>query len=614
MNVTQKVTKPYRRKLDIANGRVDLSHGSGGRAMAQLIADIFHHAFDNDWLRQGNDQAAFDAPPGRMVMSTDGYVVSPLFFPGGDIGSLAVHGTINDIAMAGARPLHLSASFIIEEGFPLADLHRIAQSMGKASREAGVPVITGDTKVVERGKADGVFISTAGVGVVPAGLDLSGDRARPGDAVILSGTLGDHGIAVMSKRQNLEFETQILSDSAALHGLVADIVAAAGPWLRAMRDPTRGGLAATLNELAHQSGVGFRIDEGSIPVKPEVAAACELLGLDPLYVANEGKLVAVVAPEGAAAALYGDEATSARPRRRDHRRDASPTSAGSCRWSLRSAAGASSTGCRASNCRASADRAMRILLLCHSFNSLTQRLHVELRERGHAVSVEFDINDAVTCEAVELFRPDLVIASFLKRAIPEEVWRRVRCLIVHPGIRGDRGPSALDWAILDDATRWGVTLIEAVAEMDAGPVWAWREFPMRTATKSSLYRNEVTQAAFACVLEAIARIEAGATAAPAPQARALRRCGHCAAAPTERSISSVTRANACCGSCAPPTATQARSQPCSTARCASSMPIPRPDSQASRANRLRAADRPWPSPRPTARYGSAMSRRTVRGA
>ncbi|MGZ9107163.1 MAG: hydrogenase expression/formation protein HypE, partial [Rhodoplanes sp.] len=232
-----------------------------------------------------------------------GYVVSPLFFPGGDIGSLAVHGTINDLAMAGARPLHLSAGFIIEEGFPLADLHRIAQSMGKASREAGVPVITGDTKVVERGKADGVFISTAGVGVVPAGLDLSGDRARPGDAVILSGTLGDHGIAVMSKRQNLEFETQILSDSAALHGLVADMVAAAGPWLRAMRDPTRGGLAATLNELAQQSGVGFRIDEGSIPIKPEVAAACELLGLDPLHVANEGKLVAIVAPDGAAAAL-----------------------------------------------------------------------------------------------------------------------------------------------------------------------------------------------------------------------------------------------------------------------------------------------------------------------
>jgi len=303
VNVTQKPAKPYRRRLDLANGRVDLSHGSGGRAMAQLIADIFHGAFDNDWLRQGNDQAAFDPPTGRMVMSTDGYVVSPLFFPGGDIGSLAVHGTINDIAMAGARPLHLSASFIIEEGFALADLDRIAQSMGRASREAGVPIVTGDTKVVERGKADGVFITTAGVGVVPAGLDLSGDCVRPGDVVILSGTLGDHGIAVMSKRQNLEFETQILSDSAALHGLVADIVAAAGPWLRAMRDPTRGGLAATLNELAQQSGVGFRLEENAIPVKPEVAAACELLGLDPLYVANEGKLIAIVAPEGGAAAL-----------------------------------------------------------------------------------------------------------------------------------------------------------------------------------------------------------------------------------------------------------------------------------------------------------------------
>ncbi|MEZ5788880.1 MAG: hydrogenase expression/formation protein HypE, partial [Xanthobacteraceae bacterium] len=273
------------------------------RAMAQLIAGIFYEAFANDWLRQGNDQAAFDVEGGRMVMSTDGYVVSPLFFPGGDIGSLAVHGTINDVAMAGARPLHLSASFIIEEGFALADLQRIAASMGEASRAAGVAIVTGDTKVVERGKADGVFITTTGVGVVPAGLDLSGDRARPGDVVILSGTIGDHGIAVMSKRQNLDFETQIISDSAALHGLVAEIVAAAGPSLRTMRDPTRGGLAATLNELAHQSGVGFRIDEEAIPVRPEVAAACELLGLDPLHVANEGKLVAIVAPEGAAAAL-----------------------------------------------------------------------------------------------------------------------------------------------------------------------------------------------------------------------------------------------------------------------------------------------------------------------
>lgn len=295
--------KAYRRKLDVANGRVDLSHGAGGRAMGQLIEGIFHKAFDNDWLRAGNDQSAFSVPGGRMVMTTDGYVVSPLFFPGGNIGTLAVHGTINDIAMAGAVPLYLSASFIIEEGFPFADLERIAQSMGAASREAGVPIITGDTKVVERGKADGVFISTAGVGMVPDGLDLRSDAARPGDAVIISGSIGDHGVAVMSKHENLEFDTDIASDSAALHGLVADMVAAGGAHIRLMRDPTRGGIAATLNEIASQSRVGFRIDEDKIPLKPEVAAACEFLGLDPLNVANEGKLVAVVAPEGANAVL-----------------------------------------------------------------------------------------------------------------------------------------------------------------------------------------------------------------------------------------------------------------------------------------------------------------------
>ncbi len=282
------------RKLDIRDGLVDLSHGAGGRASAQLIDEIFRAAFDNPLLNQGNDQAAFDVPAGRMVMSTDGYVIWPLFFPGGDIGSLAVHGTINDLAMAGARPLHLAASYILEEGFPLADLQRIAISMGRAASHAGVAIVTGDTKVVERGKADGVFITTTGLGLVPVGVDLSGDRARPGDRVILSGSIGDHGVAVMSKRSSLGFETEILSDSAALHGLVADMVAAAGPSLRLLRDPTRGGLATTLNEIAQQSRCGFLIEESSISVRPEVAAACELLGLDPLYVANEGKLVAVV--------------------------------------------------------------------------------------------------------------------------------------------------------------------------------------------------------------------------------------------------------------------------------------------------------------------------------
>ncbi len=303
-----------RRRLDIAAGRVDLSHGAGGRAMAQLIADIFQAEFANEYLAQGNDQAAFDVPGGRMVMTTDGYVVSPLFFPGGDIGSLAVHGTINDIAMAGARPLHLTASFFLEEGFPFADLARIAASMGRASRDAGVPIVAGDTKVVERGKADGVFIATAGIGIVPPGLVLSGNQARPGDVVLISGPIGDHGVAIMSCRENLSFETAILSDSAALHGLVAAMVARAGHGLRLMRDPTRGGLAATLNEIAQQSGVGILLSEASIPVRPEVAAACELLGLDPLNVANEGRLVAIATPEAAAPLL---EAMRAHPLGRD---------------------------------------------------------------------------------------------------------------------------------------------------------------------------------------------------------------------------------------------------------------------------------------------------------
>ena len=278
--------------LNIKNGVVDMTHGSGGRAMAQLIAELFVKYLDNDLLRQGNDQAAFEVQSGRMVMSTDGHVISPLFFPGGDIGSLSVHGTVNDVAMSGAKPLYLSAAFILEQGFPLGDLEKIVISMAKAANAAGVPVVTGDTKVVERGKGDGVFITTTGVGVVPEGVNVSGDRAKPGDAILLSGTLGDHGVAIMSSRENLEFETSIESDSAALHTLVADMVAVA-PSINCLRDPTRGGLATTLNELAKQSNVGMRLHESAIPIKPEVKAACELLGLDPLYVANEGKLICI---------------------------------------------------------------------------------------------------------------------------------------------------------------------------------------------------------------------------------------------------------------------------------------------------------------------------------
>jgi hydrogenase expression/formation protein HypE len=288
----------YVRQVDFKHGVVDMSHGGGGRAMAQLIDELFLAAFDNDWLRERNDQACFAVTTGRMVLATDSHVISPLFFPGGDIGCLSVHGTINDVAMSGARPLYLSASFILEEGFALADLKRIVESMAEASRQAGVPVVTGDTKVVERGKADGVFITTTGVGVVPEGVTISASRAQPGDKILLSGTIGDHGVAVMSFRENLSFETSIRSDTAALHGLVARMVEAV-PDIHCLRDPTRGGLATTLNELASQSQVGMRIHEKAVPIRRGVAAACEFLGLDPLYVANEGKLVAICAPQDA---------------------------------------------------------------------------------------------------------------------------------------------------------------------------------------------------------------------------------------------------------------------------------------------------------------------------
>lgn len=300
--------KPYSRPLDIRGGRIDMSHGSGGKAAAQLIEELFVAALDNPFLRQGDDGAVltlpgFEPAQGRLVMTTDGHVVSPLFFPGGDVGCLSVHGTINDVAMSGAKPLYLSASFILEEGFPLVDLQRIVRSMGAAAREAGVPVVTGDTKVVERGKGDGVFICTTGIGVVASGVNISGRNARAGDVVLLSGSVGDHGVAVLSQREALAFETTIESDTAALHTLVAAMLAAAPGAVRVLRDPTRGGLATTLNEVARQSGVGMLLQESVIPIRSQVEAACELLGLDPLYVANEGKLVAVCAPEAAEVVL-----------------------------------------------------------------------------------------------------------------------------------------------------------------------------------------------------------------------------------------------------------------------------------------------------------------------
>lgn len=297
--------KDYLRPLDFKQGRIDMNHGAGGRAGAQLIDELFARAFDNPALRAGDDGAVVDVPPGhRVVMATDGHVISPLSFPGGDIGCLSVHGTINDVAMMGAVPFALSASFVLEEGFELATLRRIVESMAAAARDAGVPIVTGDTKVVEKGKGDGVFIATTGLGALPAGRRIGGAQARAGDVLLLSGSIGDHGVAVLSQRESLGFEATVKSDTAALHGLVAALLAAVPEGaVHTLRDPTRGGLATTLNEIARQAGVGMRLREAAIPVHAEVDAACELLGLDPLYIANEGKLVAAVAPEHADAAL-----------------------------------------------------------------------------------------------------------------------------------------------------------------------------------------------------------------------------------------------------------------------------------------------------------------------
>lgn len=275
--------------------RIVLGHGGGGKLSEELIENIFLPAFRNPALEGMGDATVVPAPGGRLALSTDSFVVQPLIFPGGSIGELAVNGTVNDLAMSGARPLYLTAGFVLEEGLEMALLAEVVARMGAAARAAGVQIVAGDTKVVEKGHGDGIFVNTSGLGVLPDGLVLGPSRAQPGDRVIVSGNLGDHGVAVMSVRQGLRFETEIRSDCAALHGLVAAILAVAGA-VHAMRDPTRGGLAATLNEIARASQVGVMLDETSIPVAAQVRAACELLGLDPLQVANEGKLVAIVAP------------------------------------------------------------------------------------------------------------------------------------------------------------------------------------------------------------------------------------------------------------------------------------------------------------------------------
>jgi hydrogenase expression/formation protein HypE len=283
--------------------QVTLAHGGGGRLTHTLIERMFLAAFRNPALEPLHDGAVLDVPPGRLAVSTDTYVVSPRFFPGGDIGSLAVHGTVNDLAMCGARPLALTTGFVLEEGLAMDELWRIVTSMARAAREAGVSVVTGDTKVVDRGKGDGVFINTTGIGVVREGVDVAPRRARPGDRLLLSGRIADHGIAILSVREGLAFETAIESDSAALDGIVGALLDAAGADVHVLRDPTRGGLASATNEIAASANVGLRLEETAIPVAEQVRGACEILGLDPLYVANEGKFLAVVAPEAAGAAL-----------------------------------------------------------------------------------------------------------------------------------------------------------------------------------------------------------------------------------------------------------------------------------------------------------------------
>ena len=277
---------------------IQLDQGSGGRAMHELVQQLFISSFRNEFLLQMNDSALVEVNGGRIAITTDSYVVDPIIFPGGNIGSLAVHGTVNDLSMQGARPLYLTVGFILEEGLPLDILGLIIDAMAKAAREAGVFIVAGDTKVVPRGKADKIFINTSGIGVVPPGFHIGGQNARPGDAVIINGTIGDHGMAVLCKREGLAFENEILSDAASLNGLIAKMLEAR-PDIHVLRDPTRGGVATTLNEIAQQSGVGIRLFEELLPIREDVAGACELLGLDPLYVANEGKVIAILPPEAA---------------------------------------------------------------------------------------------------------------------------------------------------------------------------------------------------------------------------------------------------------------------------------------------------------------------------
>jgi hydrogenase expression/formation protein HypE len=318
--VLHRIERARRRRPTVTQDRITLAHGAGGKATRTLIESVFLAAFHNPLLAPLEDGALLPLDGGRTVLTTDSFVVSPLFFPGGDIGDLAVNGTVNDLAMCGATPRYLSAGFILEEGFPVADLRRITASMAGAARAAGVTIVTGDTKVVQRGKADGCYITTAGVGVIERPVRLSAAAAAPGDAVIVSGPIGEHGMTIMMARGDLDLHSELTSDTAALHGAVAGLLDTVPTGLRMLRDATRGGVATILNEVAASSGVAVVVDEAAIPVRPEVTGACELLGIDPLYVACEGRFVAVVDgrhadaalralrahPQGAGAAIIGE--------------------------------------------------------------------------------------------------------------------------------------------------------------------------------------------------------------------------------------------------------------------------------------------------------------------
>ena len=317
--VLDRIDRARRRRPRVKEERITMSHGSGGKATRTLVEAIFLDTFRNPLLEPLEDAAQLTMDGARLAFTTDSYVVSPLFFPGGDIGDLAVNGTVNDLAVAGATPLYLSAGFILEEGFPVADLNRIVASMTAAAARAGVQVVTGDTKVVQKGKADGCYLNTAGVGLVRDGVHLGVANARPGDAVIVSGPIGDHGVTIMLARGELDIEADLDSDTAPLNGLVADLLAAT-PGVRALRDATRGGVATILNEVASAAGVSVVVNEDAIPVRTEVRGASELLGIDPLYVACEGRLVAIVDGAQAGAGARRDAGSSARRAGRDHRR------------------------------------------------------------------------------------------------------------------------------------------------------------------------------------------------------------------------------------------------------------------------------------------------------